>query len=138
MQTLEPTSLLTTPQVFDLLTAIESLQTVPLSIYAQCEECFLSTIHNAHGSLPPSPRAMLKKSVSSMTSSGGFSLIGSEMLDEHPKTRSMGNSGVLVTGEIKRGWDWRKGLEKDARGADVLAMLRLGLAREVARGRLDA
>lgn len=48
---------------------------------------------------------------------------------------SMGSSGVLVPGgdEGKRGWDWRMGFGTEVRGDDVLAILRLGLAKEVAR-----
>jgi len=33
----------------------------------------------------------------------------------------------------KRAWDWRKGLEKDAKGEDILRILRLGLAKDIAR-----
>ena len=35
--------------------------------------------------------------------------------------------------DVKRGWDWRKGLEKDAKGEDVLRILRLGLAKDIAK-----
>ncbi|KAI9880783.1 MAG: hypothetical protein M1830_000219 [Pleopsidium flavum] len=140
----QPKRILTLPQVFALLKAIEDLQTVTSRVYAQCEECFQSTIANAHGSqvLSTSPRAVMKKSLSNMTASSGFSLIGSEMLasagevDERTG-RSMGSSGVLVKGEVKRGWDWRNGLGRGVKGEDVLRVLRVGLAKEVARGWLD-
>jgi len=139
-----PKRILTLPQVFALLKAIEDLQTVTSRVYAQCEECFQSTIANAHGShvLSSSPRALLKKSLSSMTSSSGFSLIGSEMLasaeEEGGRTgRSMGSSGVLLKAEVKRGWDWRTALRRGVKGEDVLRVLRLGLAKEVARGWLE-
>ena len=48
---------------------------------------------------------------------------------------SMGSSGVIVPGgnEGKRGWDWRMGFAREVKGEDVLRILRLGLAREVAR-----
>ena len=37
----------------------------------------------------------------------------------------------------KRGWDWRTGMKKGATGKDLLSMLRLGLAKEVARAWID-
>ena len=33
----------------------------------------------------------------------------------------------------KRGWDWRKGLAENAKGEDVLRILRVGLAKDIAR-----
>ncbi|KAA6415675.1 MAG: hypothetical protein FRX48_00393 [Lasallia pustulata] len=142
----QPKAVLTMPQTVSLLKAVEDLQTVTARVYAQCEECFQATIAAAHGSQPSSsPRALLKKGISSMTSSSGFSLMGSSIM-EHSTTSangsnrnggqgSMGSSGVLVPGgdEGKRGWDWRMGFGTEVRGDDVLAILRLGLAKEVAR-----
>lgn len=92
-----------------------------------------------------------------------FEMVGSEVLGPPPqamdvddrgqegerrgRSRSMGSSGVLVKGkderereraaEVKRGWDWRTGLKADVKGEDVLGILRLELAKEVARGWLD-
>ncbi|KAL1964526.1 hypothetical protein VTN77DRAFT_6823 [Rasamsonia byssochlamydoides] len=136
-----------------ILSAIEDLETVTPRVYAQCEECFRTTLLHYHRyergadsedasasqsfAMPPSPRALLKKSVSSLTVSSSFSLIGSEMLD--PQGRSgaglESTSGVLVPrpgenlADIKRGWDWRAGLAEDAKAEDVLRILRLGLAK---------
>lgn len=159
--------LLTLPQVYALIKAIEDLQTVSPRVYDQCEECFRSTLANARGERvlsPEAPRALLKKSLSGLTGSSGFSMfemVGSEVLGRPPqdmdvdgqehdegrrgRSRSMGSSGVLVKGkdereraaEVKRGWDWRTGLKADVKGEDVLGILRLELAKEVARGWLD-
>lgn len=131
-------------------------------VYDQCEECFRSTLANARGERvlsPEAPRALLRKSLSGLTGSSGFSMfemVGSEVLappdvdvDEGEegkgRSRSMGSSGVLVKGngerererEVKRGWDWRTGLKGNVKGEDVLGLLRIALAREVARGWLD-
>ena len=46
--------------------------------------------------------------------------------------QSMSSSGVLVKGNIKRGWDWRSGISANTTGEDVLRILRLGLARDLA------
>ncbi|KAL5334852.1 hypothetical protein BJX70DRAFT_343922 [Aspergillus crustosus] len=152
----ESTSILTTSQQFAILSAIEDLETVTPRVYSQCEECFRSTLLEYHSKqgypgkgtesyvLPPSPRALLKKSVSSMTGSSTFSIIGSDML-ESARTRSFSGSaegsGVLVPRsegavQTKREWDWRAGLAEDAKGEDVLRLLRLELARGLSLGAL--
>lgn len=171
----QPQRLLTLPQTYALLKAVEDLQSVSRRVYDQCEECFRSTLANARGErvlVPEAPRALLRKSLSGLTASSGFSMFemaGSEVWapaqqqgmdvdvdvdvdmqgregEKGGRSRSMGSSGVLVDkgkgereaeAEVKRGWDWRVGLKADVKGEDVLAILRLGLAREVARGWLD-
>ena len=45
---------------------------------------------------------------------------------------SMGSSGVLIKGNIKRGWDWRKGVTANMKSEDLLRILRLGLAKDLA------
>ena len=56
------------------------------------------------------------------------------MLDSE-SSNGIGDSRALVKhGEDKnRGWDWRKGLAGEAKGEDVLRILRLGLANDIAR-----
>lgn len=50
-------------------------------------------------------------------------------------SNGIGSSKALVKPQEdkKRGWDWRKGLAEDTKGEDVLRILRLGLANEIAR-----
>ena len=82
---------------------------------------------------------MMKKSMSSLTSSSGFSLVGSSMLDDE-RNRVVANGGHgLTNGHGKpgsdaqqRGWDWRAEIKEGTKGEDLLRMLRLSLAREVA------
>lgn len=140
----EQPAVLSQNQIFGLLSAIESLETVSRSIYKHCEDCFTSSILSYQKSLSPiGSREMMRKTVSSLTSSSGFSLVGSEMLGE--SMTSGGGSGSMVklggrgtthedkTEAVKRGWDWRKGVRGDAKGEDVLRVLRLGLARDMAK-----
>ena len=56
------------------------------------------------------------------------------MLDSK-SSNGIGNSRALVKPEEdeNRGWDWRKGLPEGATGEDVLRILRLGLAKGIAR-----
>lgn len=82
---------------------------------------------------------MLKKQMSSITSGSSFSLVGSSLLDEQlvdaMDIDSGGSSKALTkSGEdgVKRGWDWRSGMDEGANGEDVLRILRLGLARDIA------
>ncbi|KAL4975927.1 hypothetical protein BDW66DRAFT_61137 [Aspergillus desertorum] len=138
-------SILSPSQQFAILSAIEDLETVTPRVYAQCEECFRSTLLEYYSKqadkssdsyiLPPSPRALLKKSVSSTAPSSTFSIIGSNMLGARARSSSGSaeGSGVLVPRDSEktpseREWDWRAELAEDAKGEDVLRMLRLGLA----------
>ncbi|KAL4897461.1 hypothetical protein BDV59DRAFT_167770 [Aspergillus ambiguus] len=159
----QPTPVLSVPQQIAVLSAIEDLETVTPRVYSQCEECFRSTLIDHQSSqhatlstapsnesfvLPPSPRALLKKSVSSQTASSTFSFISNDMI-ESARGRSVpgstSSSGVLVPrmnegrrdNAQERGWDWRAGLPSDVKGEDVLRMLRLGLARGLSFGALE-
>ena len=130
----EPKSIWSLRQCFAVLKAIEDLQTVTPRVYAQCEECFRAAIAAFEGrSAPAAPRELLKKSMSSMTSAGSFSLVGSSMLDSRTTEGSSSRAPVRPEEVKRRGWDWRKGLARDAKGEDVLRILRLGLAKDIAR-----
>ena len=55
----------TSEQLYALLGAIEDLETVNERVYAAADECLQAAMRNHSGSAPPSPREMLKKSMSS-------------------------------------------------------------------------
>lgn len=140
----------TSDQLYAILAAVEDLQTVSDRVYAATEECFMASLREFNGSQPPSPHAMLKKSMSSGTNSNfSFSMMGSEMLansSESIGARSMG-SAVLVGGrkdkttgseQADRGWDWRSYFSgQDITGADVLRYLRLSIAQELSIASLE-
>lgn len=140
---------LTTSQIYALLAAIEDLSTVSSRVYDATEECLQAALRNFHGSQPPSPHAMLKKSLSSGTNSNfSFSMMGSEMLGRSEITstgtgggKSVGSSGVLVPGSKQEGgraWDWRERFkERDVTGRDVVRVLRVGLAEELSAAELE-
>ncbi|KAJ5778649.1 hypothetical protein N7520_001895 [Penicillium odoratum] len=148
----QPTPILSVSQQFAILSAIEDLETVTPRVFAQCEECFRSTLlehysagRNSNEFSPPSPRALLKKSVSALSAST-FSLIGNDIRESarNGGPASVGSSGVLVphpsdkdSGRA-RGWDWRVGLPESTKGEDVLRMLRTGLARGLSYGALGS
>ncbi|KAF1914271.1 Nup85 nucleoporin-domain-containing protein [Ampelomyces quisqualis] len=124
---------LTLRHLYDLLAAIEDLDTVPSMIRSQCEEVLSTTLSAAHD---PSnaQHGLLQKSTSNLTTaSSQFSLIEFGTTDG----QSAESSAVLVKGgginETPRGWDWRRGFNKGANGQDVISVLRLGVAREIAR-----
>ena len=146
----QPQRELSLSQSFDLLKAIEDLQTVTSGVYEQCEECFRCTLANAQSQQQklPDRREMFKKSISNVTtSSSAFSLVDSMM--ESETRESTGSEGVMVRmvdkvngsvdngDKIRRGWDWREGLDPDTNGAGLLRRLRLGLAKDIARAWVD-
>lgn len=133
MSPAEPSFLLSQPQCFSLIKAIEDLQTTAPRIYSQCEECFHATLVACKGrAAPPSPRQLLQKTMSSMSASS-FSLLGESM--SHSESSGLGSSRALAKSqeEEKRGWDWRRGLAENAKGEDMLRILRLGLAKDIAK-----
>jgi len=78
----------------------------------------------------------LRKTTSNSSGSSSFSMVGSSMLASQLK-QSMGSSGVRVKGNIKRGWDWRHGISASTKGDDLLRILRLGLAKDLAKAWLN-
>jgi hypothetical protein len=139
----EQTPIFISDQLYALLAAIEDLQIVNSRVYDAAEECLQAAVRNWHGSAPPSPHTILKKSVSSGTNSNfSFSMMGSEMMARSEEDvqstggKSVGGSGVLVASgkkmDIERGWDWRAKFKgREATGGDVLKTLRMGIAREL-------
>ena len=59
----------TSEQLYALLAAIEDLETVSERVYSAADDCMQAAMRNYSGSMPPSPRDMLKKSMSSGTNS---------------------------------------------------------------------
>lgn len=128
---------LTVEHLYSLLAAVEDLDTAPSMIRAQCEEVLSTTLAAAHNGRVPSSRSQMQKSTSNLTTaSSQYSLIGSIDFGS-VEGQSTDSSTVLVQGgtvdDAKRGWDWRKGFDKDAKGSDVIRVLRLGIAKEIAR-----
>jgi hypothetical protein len=120
-----------------LLKAVEDLETVNPNVFSRCDAVFRAAVAEL-GKSAPSPHELLKKSVSSLTGSSGFSLVGSSMwksqfLDQEAARASAESSGVLVKKPANRRWDWRRGLRKDDTAESLLRLIRLGLAQEMAR-----
>ncbi|KNG48856.1 nuclear pore complex subunit nup85 [Stemphylium lycopersici] len=135
----QPKRTLTLRHLYDLLTAVEDLDTAPSMIRAQCEEVLSTTLLSAHdpnsSQQLPNPHNLLSKSTSNLAASQ-YSLIGS-MDFGSADGQSAEGSTILVKGghvdDSKRGWDWRKGFPKGAKSEDIIAVLRLGVAREIGR-----
>ena len=128
----QPNSTISTSQIDVLLKAIEDLQSVGPRVYSACSEFLQTVIASTPGLKGSSPTDMLRKSTSNVSGTSSFSLVGSSMLASQLK-QSMGSSGVMVKGNIKRGWDWRRGISAGTTGEDLLRILRLGLAKDLAR-----
>jgi hypothetical protein len=128
----QPNPVITPSQIDVLLKAIEDLQAVPRCVYSECDKFFQAVIASAQGLKGSSPMDLLKKSTSSLSGTSNFSLVGSSLLASQLQ-QSMSNSGILVKANVKRGWDWRRGLPANIEGDEVIRILRLGLAKEIAR-----
>ena len=129
-------------QMYALLAAIEDLQTISSRVYDATEDCLQATLRNFHGSFPPSPTAMLKKSVSSGTNTNfSFSMMGSEMLTKSGESsggKSDGSMFLVGNATVERRWDWRAHFKKKgATGADVLRYLRRHIAKDLALAELQ-
>ncbi|RMD42591.1 hypothetical protein DV735_g2536, partial [Chaetothyriales sp. CBS 134920] len=139
----------TSEQLIALLAAIEDLETVNSRVFDANEECLQAALRSYHGSSPPSPRAVLKKSMSSGTNSNfSFSMIGSEILAKSGESlggRSEGSTFLVASRRLdagtKPGWDWRDKFATNANdvisGRAVLRYLREQIARELSLAELD-
>ncbi|KAG9188064.1 hypothetical protein G6011_01987 [Alternaria panax] len=137
----QPKRTLTLRHLYDLLAAIEDLDTAPSMIRAQCEEVLATTLLSAHdpnsSQQLPNPHQLLSKSTSNLTTaSSQYSLIGSIDFGSADGQSTDGSTVFVKGGHVddsKRSWDWRKGFPKGAKGEDIIAVLRLGVAREIGR-----
>lgn len=116
-------------QLLTLLRAIEDLQAVHPRVRSECVELLRSTLAAADGSGGKvDARDMMKKSISELTASTNFSFVGDSMI---------GSGQGMGSDRKKRGWDWHKGLKAGDGAEHIIAMLRLGLAREVSRAWME-
>jgi hypothetical protein len=128
----KPGSSLTAPQIDVLLKALEDVETVNTRVRSACSEFLQTVVASGQGLKGSSPTDMLRKSTSNTSGTSSFSMVGSSMLASQLK-QSMGSSGVLVKGNVKRGWDWRQGISAGTSAEDVLRILRLGLVKDLAK-----
>ena len=137
----QPKRTLTLRHLYDLLAAVEDLDTAPSMIRAQCEEVLNTTLLSAHdaNSSPqiPNPHNFLTKSTSNVTTaSSQYSLIGSADFGSADGQSAEGSTVLVKGGHVddsKRSWDWRKGFPQGAKSDDIIAVLRVGVAREIGR-----
>lgn len=122
--------LITLEQLDILLKAIEDVQTVGSRVYETCKEFFQLVLASAPALLKGStPADLMRKS----TEQGSMALSGSSILASQLH-RSVAGGGPLAPKEnLKRGWDWRSGLDFSTSAEDVLRILRLGLTKDLAK-----
>lgn len=129
--------LITLEQLDILLKAIEDVQAVGSRVYETCKEFFQLVLASAPALLKGStPADLMKKS----TEKGSMVLSGSSMLASQLH-RSVAGGGpgnpaagpLAPKGNMKRGWDWRSGLNSSTSAEDVLRILRLGLTKDLAK-----
>jgi hypothetical protein len=123
--------LLKTPQIDVLLRAIEDIQGVGPRIYSGCSDFLDAVIASKGGLKGAGPMDLLRQS-SEGGLGGSFSMAGSSMVASQLQ-RGLQESGLLSKGDIRRGWDWRERVRVGMGAEEVLRVLRLGLARDLAR-----
>jgi hypothetical protein len=116
-------------QIDVLLKAIEDLQSVGDRVYRAAEEFFQLVLASVPGGLKGgTPADLMRKSRGGDQS---FVLAGSQVLASKLQRSISGGSGIRR--DVKRGWDWRKGVKAGTGGADFLRRLRVGLGKDLAR-----
>jgi len=121
----------TQAQIFSLLRVVEDLDTVSGRIKSEAES-LVSAAMTAYRGNSPSNSGKLTRSKSQL--SGSMSGSSWDMLASQS---TMGKKGKNRD-EVKRGWDWRTGLDAvvgaEVEGSEVTLVIRSALAAEVARG----
>ncbi|KAF4548715.1 Nucleoporin NUP85-like protein [Elsinoe fawcettii] len=135
----QPQTTFSKRQLMTLLRAIEDLQTISSRIYDQAESLFQACMGAYSGAISSSQQDLaksiqLQKSTSNLSTST-YGMVNSRGSIESEKT---GSKEGPSEDKIKRAWDWRRGVAMSvgtkAKGADVLRILRVGIAKEVGRG----
>lgn len=130
-------SIITIQHLEVLFRAIEDLQTVSSRVYSACDQFFMTVLASARGLKGSTPSDLLAQSTASGLGQSQFSLVGSTVAASQYR-KSMSNSGVIVSkGDVKRAWDWRRGLSSKTKSEVLLGILRLGLANHSARCLLE-
>ena len=113
--------------------AVEDLSTVSDKIFKRSEGCFKSAVANFHGAPVPATEEVFEQlQMGESLSASTFSLINSAVTGVSDGSDHQ-YSGYLVAAPVRRGWDWRKGFERTNSGHDLLQLLRLRLATEMAQ-----
>ena len=133
MYDVESASALSLPQCVALVKVVEDLQGVSRWVYDRCENFLRSSLASYHSNESPASPPQLLQNTSSMTSGSSFSLVGGSMLNSQTSDGMKDHSLVKSQDMVKRGWDWRGGMARNAKGEDVLRVLRLGLAKDIAK-----
>lgn len=120
-------------QVWSLLRVVEDLDTVSGRVNEGCERLVVAAMNAYRGGSAGGKATRSKSNLSASLSGSSWDVLASQS--------SFGNAGAGNRGdlEVKRAWDWRKGIDAvvvdtEVTSHDVLLLLRTALAREVARG----
>lgn len=136
----QPKRIFTKDQVYSLLRVVEDFATAPSRIRENAESLLQASVNAFRdgGARMGKSADLLKKSRSDLSSKSGLGGSSYDMLASSVMMQSQEKKGGRAV-EVARGWDWRKGLDgisgtMDVGGDEVLMLLRVALAQEVARG----
>lgn len=129
-QTPGASPLLSLEQLDILFKTVEDIQSVGGKVYETCEEFFKLVLASAPALLKGSTPADLMKK----TSPGSMVLSGTSMLaSQLHRSVAAGGPPTAPKSNVKRGWDWRSGLDFSTSADNVLRILRLGLTKDLAK-----
>jgi hypothetical protein len=137
----QPKRIFTKDQVFTLLRLIEDFTAAPGRIRDNGNELLDASIKAYREGGKIGMSGLLKKSRSDVSAKSGLSGSSYDMLASSVMVKSQESlkGGKMATEDVQRAWDWRSGLDAlggvdDVGQKEVLGLLRVALAQEVARG----
>ncbi|KAK5121311.1 hypothetical protein LTR85_005477 [Meristemomyces frigidus] len=131
----QPKRVFAKEQVYSLLRIVEDLATAPARIREGAEGSLRASIGAYRESGGMLHSDLLKKSAAGGLGGSSYDMLASSVMLQSRDRKKGG-----MAGEVSRGCDWRKGLDgvggaaTDVGGEEVLMLLRIALAQEVARG----
>lgn len=128
----EPRRILKPAQIFAILRAVEDISSVSESIFSTCEQCLDATMSDARGKPSQSLKSTLRKSTNALTDASRSHLLESTVQSSGAGGDALRRTGQKKGQDVERAWDWRKGLSSTTSGHDVLKIVRVALAREIA------
>lgn len=123
----------TQAHIYSLLRVVEDVDTVSGRVRQGGEELVSAAMRSFRSSASASSAGRTTRSKANLA--GSLSGSSWDMIASHS---TFGQAAKTGKDDVKRAWDWRKGLDAvvgaEVKSQDVLLLLRTALAREVARG----
>ncbi|KHJ33916.1 putative nuclear pore complex subunit nup85 [Erysiphe necator] len=124
----QPDFILTVRQIETLLYAIEDLNSIPPNVYTICSDFFYTVMESSREISLTRPQHHLKMGSNRI----GSHAVGNSLLASQLK-QLVNVSGKESREMTQRGWDWRDKVSAGTTADELLKLLRLGLAKDLAK-----